>query len=135
VTLDRSTITVLVVEDEALLRLELVVELQFDGYTVLEAGSGEEALIQLDDGQRIDVVITDIQLGGALTGWDVAEKFRADCPDMLVIYTSGNSVDHARKVSESVFFNKPYRTADIAKVCRAARRAVASEPRKKATGT
>ena len=134
-TLDRSTITVLVVEDEALLRLELVVELQFDGYTVLEAGSGEEALIQLDDGQRIDVVITDIQLGGALTGWDVAEKFRVDYPDMLVIYTSGNAGDHARKVSGSVFFNKPYRTADISKVCRALGCAVASEPRGKATGT
>jgi CheY-like chemotaxis protein len=134
VTLDRSTITVLVVEDEALLRLELVVELQFDGYTILEAGSGEEALIHLDDGQQIDVLITDIQLGGDLTGWEVAEKFRAACPDMLVIYTSGNAVDRARKVSRSAFFNKPYRTADISKVCRGLGRAIASD-RRSATGT
>jgi hypothetical protein len=42
-TLDRSTITILVVEDEALLRLELVVELQFDGYTILEAGSRKKS--------------------------------------------------------------------------------------------
>jgi CheY-like chemotaxis protein len=134
-TLDRSTITILVVEDEALQRLELVFELQFDGYTTLEAANGEEALIRLDDGRRIDVVITDIQLGGDLTGWDIAEKFRAARPNMLVIYTSGNFGDHDRGVPGGVFFNKPYRAADISKVCRALRPAVANERRRPATGT
>jgi len=134
-TVDRTEIVILVVEDDALLRLALVVELHCDGYAVLEAESGEDAIIQLDDGQRVDILITNIQLGGDLTGWDVAEKFRAAWSDILVVYTSHNSVDHARKVSGSAFFNKPYKTADISKVCNVLGRAVWTNLRGKATGT
>ena len=118
-TSDRSTIIVLVVEDEVLPRLDLVDALRSASNEVLEASDADEALGHLQNGQRIDVVITDIQLGGDLTGWDVAEKFRATRPDISIIYTSGNAVDHARKVSGGVFFGKPFRTADILKVCRA----------------
>jgi hypothetical protein len=89
----------------------------------------------LQNGQRVDVVITDIHLGGGLTGWDVAEKFRAARSETLIVYTSGNAVDHTRKVPGSVFFGKPFRTADILKVCRGLSYAAGSEPRRAATGS
>jgi CheY-like chemotaxis protein len=119
--LDRSTITVLVVEDEVLPRLDLVDTLRSAGQEVLEASNADEALGYLQNAQRIDVVITDIQLGGGLTGWDVAEKFRAARSDVAIVYTSGSAVDRARMVSGSIFFGKPYRMADISRACRARR--------------
>ena len=117
-TLDRSTITILVVEDEVLSRLDLVETLRSASYEVLEASNADEALGYLQNGQRIDVVITDIHLGDDLTGWDVAEKFRAAREDIPIIYTSGTAGDRRRRVSGSVFFRKPLRTWDILKVCR-----------------
>jgi two-component system, response regulator PdtaR len=129
VTSDHSIISVLVVEDEALTRLDLVETLRTAGYDVLEASNASEAFGFLQSGKRIDVVITDIQLGGSLTGWDVAERFRAVRPDIPIVYTSGNAVDHARKVAGSVFFGKPCRTIDILRVCRTFGRTASTERR------
>ena len=113
-----SRTAILVVEDEPLPRMDLVDTLNDAGYEVLEACNAAEALGYLQSGERVDVLITDIQLGGDLTGWDIAEKFRAARSDVSIVYTSGNAVDHSRKVSGSVFFGKPCRTIDIIKVCR-----------------
>jgi len=129
VTSDHSIISVLVVEDEALTRLDLVETLRTAGDDVLEANNASEAFGFLQSGKRIDVVITDIQLGGDLTGWDVAERFRAARSDIPIVYTSGNAVDHARKVSGSVFFGKPCRTIDILRVCRTFGRTASTERR------
>jgi len=70
-TPEHSTSTILVVEDEALPRLELIDTLSCAGYEVLEASNAHEALGYLQHQRQIDVVITDIQLGDDLTGWDV----------------------------------------------------------------
>ena len=126
-TSDRSIITVLVVEDEALTRLDLVETLRGGGYEVLEASDAREAFGYQQSGQRVDVVITDIQLGGGPTGWDVAERFRAARSDIPIVYTSGNAVDEARKVSGSVFFGKPCRTLDILRICRTFGRPLGTE--------
>jgi CheY-like chemotaxis protein len=117
-TPEHSTSTILVVEDEALPRLELIDTLSCAGYEVLEASNAHEALGYLQHQRQIDVVITDIQLGDDLTGWDVAEKFRAERPNIPIVYTSGTSGDRRRSVPGSVFFRKPYRSWDILKVCR-----------------
>jgi CheY-like chemotaxis protein len=117
-TPEHSTSTILVVEDEALPRLELIDTLSCAGYEVLEASNAHEAFGYLQHQRQIDVVITDIQLGDDLTGWDVAEKFRAARPNIPIVYTSGTSGDRRRSVPGSVFFRKPYRSWDILKVCR-----------------
>jgi hypothetical protein len=67
---------------------------------------------------EIHVVFTDIQLAGQLTGWDVAEQFRAVRPEAAVIYASGNSVDRSRRVGGSLFFDKPYVPAHVVETCR-----------------
>jgi len=108
---------VLVVEDEWLVREEIVCQLRDAGWEVLEASTGEGAVGLLERQQRIDVLMTDIQLAGDLSGWDVAEAFRAAQPEMPVIYASGNTVDRSRAVANSVFFNKPYKSAEILEAC------------------
>jgi len=110
---------ILVVEDEWLLRDDVAGELRRAGWDVLEASTGEGALKLLKDyDDQIDIVFTDIQLAGYLSGWDVAEAFRAKFPKRLVIYASGNSFDRRRRVSNSVFFRKPYRAGEVVASCR-----------------
>jgi CheY-like chemotaxis protein len=109
---------ILVVEDEWLIREDIVQELKARGWEVLEASTGEGAIGLLDARDKVDVLLTDIQLAGYLSGWDVAEAFRAARPQAAVIYASGNSVDQSRAVAQSLFFRKPYRAADVVDACR-----------------
>jgi CheY-like chemotaxis protein len=108
---------VLVVEDEALVRMEAADYLRMAGFAVLEATNGEEALQLLDVHAEIDVLFTDIRLGGQINGWEVAEAFRSRHPDIPVLYTSGNSISPPRNVERSRFFSKPYRPEEIAAAC------------------
>ena len=112
-----SGAVILVIEDEWLVRDQIVNELQGAGWEVLEASTGEGALGFLHPSQRIDIVFTVIQLSGYLSGWDVAELFRAARTDIPVIYASGNSVDRSRRVPGSLFFNKPYATSKVLQAC------------------
>jgi CheY-like chemotaxis protein len=98
---------VLIVEDDWLLRQALLSELEDAGWTVLEAGTAQAALAFLNQGQHLDLLITDIHLGGTLSGWDVAEAFRAAAVALPVIYTSGNPSIAARRVPGSAFLSKP----------------------------
>ena len=108
---------ILVVEDEWLLRDDIVDAFKTAGWEVLEASTGEGAIGLLGGERRIDVLMTDIQLAGYLSGWDVADAFRAAQPEMPVIYASGNVIDQSRAVANSLFFGKPYKTAEILDAC------------------
>jgi DNA-binding response OmpR family regulator len=108
--------TILVVEDEWLLRDELAHALRADGWAVLEAATGEAA-VEILQHNRIDALLTDIQLGGSLNGWDVAEVGRAANATAYVIYISGNT-ECSRQVAASHFFKKPYSPAAIVAACR-----------------
>jgi CheY-like chemotaxis protein len=109
---------ILLVEDEWLVRNEIAGALRSAGWEVLEASSGETAVQFLASGQQIDLIFTDIQLAGALSGWDVAEQCRAAQADLPIIYTSGNSPDRSRRVVGSLFFDKPYQSKDVVDACR-----------------
>lgn len=112
-----NSLVVLVVEDEFLVRYNIAGCLQEAGYVVVEAGSGEEAIALCNSGRPIDMVVTDINLGGCASGWDVAECFRAARPDVPVVYTSGKSIDTERCVPRSVFLTKPCQSGEILDVC------------------
>ena len=112
-----AQMVVLVVEDDWLVRDFLVSHLQDAGWRVLEADSAEQAIAMLKAGQPIGILVTDIQLAGKLTGWDVAEAFRAAQPMLPVIYASGNAPDPSRQVPESLFFKKPYDPTAIVRTC------------------
>ena len=65
----------------------------------------------------IDMIVTDINLGGSASGWDVAKRFRSEQPDMPVVYISGEQFDPERCVRDSVFVAKPYQHTDILGAC------------------
>ena len=70
---------VLVVEDDPLIRALIASEFAANGWQVLEAGKGEDVVDWISE-PRIDVLVTDIQLAGQLSGWDVAEALRSAKP-------------------------------------------------------
>ena len=113
-----NALVVLVVEDEFFLRYTVADCLRDAGYVVVETESGEEAIALSKSAMSIDIVFTDINLAGAATGWDVAECFQSDRPNVPVLYTSGKSIDPGRLVPGSAFVSKPYRSTDILKACR-----------------
>jgi CheY-like chemotaxis protein len=112
-----AAVVVLVVEDEIFVRFDVAACLEDAGYDVVEAATGEEAIALCNAGTSIDMVITDINLGGSASGWDVAERCRTVLPDVPVVYTSGKSIDPERCVAGSIFMSKPYRHSDILDVC------------------
>jgi CheY-like chemotaxis protein len=71
-----------VVEDDWIIREDLVTDLRQEGWAVLEAATGAGALTALRDAEKVDLLITDIKLADALIGWDVAEAFRTSHPEV-----------------------------------------------------
>jgi len=105
-------VRILVVEDDALIR-ELVVEaLRQEGYDVVHAGSGEEALAWYKR-QAADILFTDIKLPGPVDGWQIAERCRQQNPELPVIYATGFSPVSARPVPGSVSLRKPYHPEEV----------------------
>lgn len=117
-----SQLTGLVVEDEWLIRLELAEELAAAGWLVREAGSGEDAVKFIakaqNGGEKIDFLVTDIRLGGAVNGWDVAEACRKAWPGLAVVYVSANPVVESRRVKDSVMLSKPVEVENLISLCR-----------------
>ena len=109
---------VLVVEDDWLLRQSVADDLTAEGWTVLEAESGESALTTMRDEADIDLLVTDIRLGGHIDGWDVAEAMRRKDADLPVIYVSANPALTSRQVEGSIFLSKPYMSSKLLDACR-----------------
>jgi DNA-binding response OmpR family regulator len=114
--------TGLVVEDEWLIRLELVEELTSAGWAVRDSGSGEDALMMIAkaqaEGQKMDFLVTDIRLGGAVDGWDVAESCRKAWPGLAVIYVSANPMVESRRVEGGTMLSKPAEMKNLISLCR-----------------
>ncbi|WP_076997745.1 response regulator [Variovorax sp. KK3] len=81
--------TVLVVDDEAALRMLIVEVMQGLGYTTLEAGDGAEALRVLQSGERIDLLVSDVGLPGGMNGRQVADAARTARPGLKVLFITG----------------------------------------------
>jgi DNA-binding response OmpR family regulator len=107
---------VLLVEDERLILMELKDTLEGAGFTVLVASSGAEALALLDpDGEPVDALVTDVDLGDGPTGWDVAHAAREGNPGLAVVYASSSSPSDwaVNGVPNSVFISKPFAPTQI----------------------
>ena len=92
-------LTVLVVEDEWLVRADVAAYLRSGGCRVIEAADGETALALIENGAPLDVLFTDIALGGRIDGWELGEKLRVHRPRAGVIYASGCYSDPCRPVA------------------------------------
>ena len=115
--------TILVVEDEPVLRDMAHLILQDCGYQVLEAGSGAEALQVWERNRgRIGLVLTDMVMPGGMSGRDLAERLRASEPGLKVIFTSGYNVQEANtdffRRGGVILLQKPYTRPALAKVVR-----------------
>jgi CheY-like chemotaxis protein len=84
-----SLLTVLVVDDEALVRMCAVEILRDAGHMVFEAADAEEALAVLDTSPSISVLFTDINMPGDMDGLSLARRVQQRRPDVRVILTSG----------------------------------------------
>jgi CheY-like chemotaxis protein len=107
----------LVVEDDWFVREDIANQFRQEGWSVLEASTGSEALKLLKQGQRIDILVTDISLADSLTGWDVAEAVRKWHPEVPVIYASGGPDVDSRRVLASVSLSKPITAHDVLLAC------------------
>jgi DNA-binding NtrC family response regulator len=118
-------IKILIVEDEDIIRLLLTEAMTDEGFVVVNAGSAEEALTRLSNGEIFDILMTDIQLTGALNGLDLAAAVRIRTPSMPIIFTTGqpDRMKPWQTGTGDLFIPKPYRPSQVAA---AARRMIAS---------
>ena len=105
--------TILVVEDEAMVREIVVLELMDAGFRVREAEDGVEAVRLIEAGEPFDALLTDIRLPGGIDGLAVAEVARRARPTLPVIYASGFSPDPLRLVPGGRLFAKPVGMAAV----------------------
>ncbi len=80
---------VLVIDDEAVIRMVIVEVLEEAGYTVLEAEDGPSGLKILHSGHRIDLLVTDVGLPGGMNGRQVADAARVARPGLKILFITG----------------------------------------------
>jgi two-component system, response regulator PdtaR len=106
--------TVLVVEDDTLIRLEVIEELVNAGFKVIEAGNAHQALAVLEARQDIHLVFTDIDMPGSMDGLKLAAAVRDRWPPVHIIITTGKSRPQEMPAN-ALFIPKPYvRSAVVA---------------------
>ena len=116
--------TIMVVEDDALVRDFVTAQLQSLGYRTVNAANGPAALKLIEGGQAFDLLFTDVIMPGGMSGRDLADKVRARRPGTRVLYTSGytdNAIVHQGRLDPGVLLlTKPYRKAQLADMIRRA---------------
>jgi two-component system, response regulator PdtaR len=100
---------VLIVEDEALVRLSMREEIEAAGYRVYEAYNADEAIQLLEANPDIELVFTDVDMPGSMDGVKLAHYVRNRWPPVKIIVTSGyQNVTPEQLPEGSLFFSKPY---------------------------
>jgi DNA-binding response OmpR family regulator len=109
--------TILVVEDEVLIRLVVAEYLRECGYRVHEAVSAEEAILILEAPEvSVDIVFSDVEMPGGMDGFGLARWVRSNKPETQVILTSGaeRSADIAGTLCEAgPLMKKPYHAQEV----------------------
>jgi two-component system, response regulator PdtaR len=101
-------LTVLLVEDEVLIRLMLAEELRSHGVQVLEASNAEEALTVLESSLPVHVLFTDIRMPGAMDGVALARFAHARFPQIKRIIGSSGRPEESIAECADAFLAKPY---------------------------
>jgi DNA-binding NtrC family response regulator len=119
-----DSLTVLVAEDEVLLRMVMADHLRSSGFVVLECASGEEARKVMEAASRVDVVISDVHMKTPTEGLELAAWLSEHAPSVPVILASGSptiAANQAWKALPNVtdFVPKPYAVERIEMLARA----------------
>lgn len=102
-------IAVLVVEDETLIRMDVVDQLESEGFLVFEAANADQAIALLAAHPTIHILFTDIDMPGSMDGLKLAAAVRDRWPPVKIIVTYGyRTVEITDLPDGSVFFSKPY---------------------------
>lgn len=110
----QKKIAVVVVEDEPLIRLDIVISLEDEFFTVFEASTADEAIDILSTHPEIRLMFTDIDMPGSMDGLKLAKAVRDRWPPIKIIVASGH-----RQLSDELlpvegrFFSKPYDHARV----------------------
>jgi len=120
--LPKAAETVLVIEDEPAVRSLVRGVLQSRGYTVLQAGRGEEALAVSEQHQGpIHLLLTDVIMPG-MSGRELAKRLGSKRPEMKVVYMSGYTDDaivrHGLLEQGTAFIQKPFTPSSLARKVR-----------------
>jgi CheY-like chemotaxis protein len=100
---------VLVVEDEALVRMDAVDMMEEFGFDVLEASNSDEAIRLLEGRLDISVIFTDINMPGSMNGLKLAQAVRGRWPPIKIIVTSGRfKIVEGDLPNGGSFLPKPY---------------------------
>jgi CheY-like chemotaxis protein len=122
--------TILVVEDDRLVRQYVITQLVALGYRAIPAANADEALVLIDQGTPCDLLFTDVIMPGSRNGRELAGEVLRRRPGIKVLYTSGYSqsaIIHNGRLDQGVLLlTKPYRRADLAQMIRVALREAAN---------
>jgi PAS domain S-box-containing protein len=115
--------TILVVEDDKLVRDYVLAQLHSLGYVTLDAANATEALALVHTGHPFDLLFTDVIMPG-MNGRQLADEIAKVRPGLRVLFTSGyteNAIIHHGRLDEGVLLlAKPYRKSDMAIMIRKA---------------
>jgi signal transduction histidine kinase/CheY-like chemotaxis protein len=116
--------SILIVEDDALVREYVVTQISRFGYHTMAAGNAAEALALIDGPERFDLLFTDVIMPGGLNGRQLATEALKRRPELKVLYTSGYTenaiVHHGRLDAGVLLLPKPYLSSDLARMIRTA---------------
>jgi signal transduction histidine kinase len=116
--------TILVVEDDPLVRQYASAQLTHLGYRAIVTANGPEALTEIKKGITFDLLFTDVIMPGGMNGRQLADVVRALKPDVRVLFSSGYTEDaifhHGRLDPGVLLLPKPYRRSDLARMIRLA---------------
>jgi two-component system, response regulator PdtaR len=106
--------TILVTEDDELLRLNASELLEESGYTVVEADSAEEALKVMEARKDVRLLFTDIQMPPGCDGLELARQVHKRWPKVLLVITSGQVKPTKAEIADhGRFIRKPYRAKEL----------------------
>jgi CheY-like chemotaxis protein len=106
---------VLVVENEALIRISALHMVEDAGFVAVEARNADEAIKVLESRSDIRAVFTDIRMSGSLDGWKLARAIKGRWPPIHLILTSGLDIpSEDRLPTNGRFIRKPYTTEQVA---------------------
>jgi PAS domain S-box-containing protein len=109
---ENERITILLVDDEAVVRMGTAIMLSSLGYRVLEAASGKQALALFDEGVNVHIVITDYAMP-EMTGEELAAAFRQRHPELPILIITGFASLQDRQASDLPRLSKPFRCAEL----------------------
>jgi len=116
--------TILVVDDDPLVKDLVVAQLRSLGYVTIAASDGREALALIERGATFDLLFTDVIMPKGINGFELSSEVAKRCPGTKVLFTSGytdSAMIHQGQLDGGVLLlPKPYRRSQLARMVRMA---------------